>query len=84
MYKEEFHTIYNDEQGEQEFKGLLSTMKVVDSKGESALDQDQWDAASEWLISLLPFFRFVSCVAFLLLLLLSFCEDCADQLLRSC
>lgn len=53
LYKEEFHTIYNDHQEETEFKQLLSTMKVVDSKGESALDQDQWDAASESLLSLL-------------------------------
>lgn len=46
VYKEDFHTIYEREQEPTEFRQLLSSMKVVDSKGESALDQDQWDAAS--------------------------------------
>lgn len=46
VYKEDFHTVYEREQEPVEFRQLLSAMKVVDSKGESALDQDQWDAAS--------------------------------------
>jgi len=50
LYKEDFHTIYEKEQEPVEFKQLLTSMKVVDSKGESALDQDQWDAASTFSI----------------------------------
>lgn len=53
IYKEDFHTIYQLEQEPVEFKQLLTTMKVVDSKGESALDQDQWDAASTSLVYLI-------------------------------
>lgn len=51
VYQEDFHTIYEKEQEPFEFRQLLSAMKVVDSKGESALDQDQWDAASEYSLS---------------------------------
>jgi mRNA (guanine-N7-)-methyltransferase len=47
LYKEEFHGIYEQEQNVPEFKSLLQTMRVVDSKGESYLDQDQWEAASK-------------------------------------
>ena len=50
LYKEDFHTIYEKEQEPVEFKQLLTSMKVVDSRGESALDQDQWDAASTFSI----------------------------------
>ncbi|KAF8300502.1 guanine-N(7)-methyltransferase [Clavulina sp. PMI_390] len=46
IYKEDFHTIYEREQEPTEFQQLLTSMKVVDSRGKSALDQDQWDAAS--------------------------------------
>ena len=55
LYKEDFHTIYEKEQEPVEFKQLLTTMKVVDSRGESALDQDQWDAASTFYLA--PFFK---------------------------
>ncbi|KAF8300495.1 mRNA capping enzyme, large subunit, partial [Clavulina sp. PMI_390] len=46
IYREDFHTIYEREQEPTEFRQLLTSMKVVDSRGKSALDQDQWDAAS--------------------------------------
>ncbi|KAF8298356.1 hypothetical protein DL93DRAFT_2161122 [Clavulina sp. PMI_390] len=46
IYKEDFHTIYEREQEPAEFRQLLTSMKVVDGRGESALNQDQWDAAS--------------------------------------
>lgn len=46
MYKKEFHDIFQEESGEPEFATLLKKMKVVDEQGESAMDEDQWDAAS--------------------------------------
>ncbi|KAF8298358.1 hypothetical protein DL93DRAFT_2189849 [Clavulina sp. PMI_390] len=50
IYKEDFHTIYEREQKPTEFRQLLTLMKVVDSRSERALDQDQWDAASMYCI----------------------------------
>ena len=55
LYKEDFHTIYEKEREPVEFKQLLTTMMVVDSRGEGALDQDQWDAASTLYMT--PFFK---------------------------
>lgn len=46
-YKEEFHTIYEEHQEHPEFKPLLGRMHVVEDNGESAMDEDQWEAASE-------------------------------------
>lgn len=46
IYKEEFHSIYEQEAKEPEYAGLLKTMKVVDQNGESAMDEEQWEAAS--------------------------------------
>ena len=48
VYKEEFHHVFTEHRGHPEFGPLLVRMKVVDSKGESAMDLDQWDAASAW------------------------------------
>ena len=47
LYKKEFHEIYQEESEDLEFGSLLKKMKVVDEHGESAMDEDQWDAASE-------------------------------------
>ena len=52
-YKKEFHEVFTDNQEHPEFKPLLERMKVVDKDGESQMDEDQWEAASE---SLSPFF----------------------------
>jgi hypothetical protein len=46
VYKEEFHHVFTEHRDHPEFGPLLVRMKVVDSKGESAMDFDQWDAAS--------------------------------------
>jgi mRNA (guanine-N7-)-methyltransferase len=51
IYKEEFHNIYEEEEKDPEFGKLLKTMKVVDWKGESAMNEDQWDAASASFLS---------------------------------
>lgn len=49
VYKKEFHDIFQEESGEPEFATLLKKMKVVDEQGESAMDEDQWDAANVYL-----------------------------------
>lgn len=46
VYKSEFHSVYQDFQEEKEFADLLVRMKVVNAEGESAMDEDQWEAAS--------------------------------------
>jgi hypothetical protein len=38
--------MFQEEQEDPEFASLLKRMKVVDDKNESAMDEDQWDAAS--------------------------------------
>lgn len=46
IYKEEFHQVFEEHQEHPEFKPLLERMKVVDADGASAMDEDQWEAAS--------------------------------------
>jgi mRNA (guanine-N7-)-methyltransferase len=45
-YKEEFHQVFEEHQEHPEFGPLMERMKVVDSNGESSMDEDQWEAAS--------------------------------------
>ena len=66
-YKKEFHEVFTDNQEHPEFKPLLERMKVVDKDGESQMDEDQWEAASE---SLFPFFYLFSTPDPVLLLVL--------------
>lgn len=47
MYRSEFHEIFADERRDSEFGPLLQRMKVVNARGDSAMTEDQWDAASE-------------------------------------
>jgi len=47
IYKEEFHQIFAEHSEQKEFKELMVRMKVVDANGESAMDEEQWEAASE-------------------------------------
>ncbi|KAG6335884.1 hypothetical protein ID866_3221 [Astraeus odoratus] len=49
IYKEEFHQIYTQHQENEEFKSLMLRMKVVDANGESAMDEDQWEAANIYI-----------------------------------
>ena len=49
VYKEEFHQVFAEHQEHEEFGPLMVRMKVVDSNGESSMDEDQWEAASEIL-----------------------------------
>jgi mRNA (guanine-N7-)-methyltransferase len=43
---------FTENQTVPEFKQLLIKMGVVDPQGESAMDEDQWDAASTFILSL--------------------------------
>lgn len=45
-YKEEFHGIFEEHQDDPEFGPLMVRMNVVNSDGESSMDEDQWEAAS--------------------------------------
>jgi mRNA (guanine-N7-)-methyltransferase len=51
LYKKEFHQVFEEHQDHPEFKPLLVRMKVVDEDGASAMDEDQWEAASQCLFS---------------------------------
>ncbi len=46
LYMKEFHQVFEEHQEHPEFKPLMLRMKVVDDNGESAMDEDQWEAAS--------------------------------------
>jgi hypothetical protein len=47
LYHQEFHELYASEHKHPEFGPLLKKMKVVDEKGETSMDEDQWEAASK-------------------------------------
>ena len=59
IYKKEFHEVFTENQNDPEFKQLLIRMGVVDPQGESAMDEDQWDAASTFLPSLSRWLYFI-------------------------
>ncbi|KAF9036747.1 guanine-N(7)-methyltransferase domain-containing protein [Panaeolus papilionaceus] len=48
-YKEVFHQVFADHQEHPEFKPLMLRMKVVDANGESAITEEQWDAANIYI-----------------------------------
>jgi mRNA (guanine-N7-)-methyltransferase len=54
-YKEEFHQIFAENGEVPEFSQLLQRMKVVDVNGESSMDEDQWEAASESTCTFAPY-----------------------------
>ena len=45
----EFHEVFAENQEHADFGPLLQRMKVVDANGESQMDEDQWEAASEYI-----------------------------------
>lgn len=47
IYRQEFHEVYTEHSEHPEFGPLMERMKVVDKEGNSQMDEDQWDAASE-------------------------------------
>jgi len=52
-YKAEFHEVFSEHQEHPEYGPLLQRMKVVNTEGESSMDEDQWEAASKSLAYLL-------------------------------
>ncbi|KAG5645002.1 hypothetical protein DXG03_007279 [Asterophora parasitica] len=49
VYKEEFHQVFAEHQEHPDFGPLMVHMKVVDSNGESSMDEDQWEAANIYI-----------------------------------
>lgn len=47
IYRTEFHDIFALERRDPEYGPLLQKMKVVNSRGDSEMNEDQWHAASE-------------------------------------
>jgi mRNA (guanine-N7-)-methyltransferase len=47
VYRKEFHQVFQEHENHPEFGPLMVRMNVVDSSGESQMDEDQWEAASE-------------------------------------
>ncbi|KAI0693907.1 mRNA capping enzyme-domain-containing protein [Cytidiella melzeri] len=45
-YVKEFHEVFAENEDHSEFGPLLQNMRVVDSNGESQMDEDQWEAAN--------------------------------------
>ena len=48
-YKKTFSEVLQEEQSSRDFGPLLSKMGVVDEYGQSAMDANQWEAASEFI-----------------------------------
>jgi len=48
-YREEFHEVFAEHQEHPEFGPLMVRMKVVESNGESSMDEDQWEAANIYI-----------------------------------
>lgn len=46
VYKKAFHEVLTEEQNSRDFGGLLRKMGVINEIGASAMDGDQWEAAS--------------------------------------
>ena len=46
-YRKEFHDIYTEFSDHSEFGPLMTRMQVVDAHGDSKMDEEQWEAASE-------------------------------------
>ncbi len=50
VYKKAFNEVLQTEQSSRDFGPLLGKMGVVNQQGESAMDADQWEAASEFAL----------------------------------
>ncbi|KAK7015033.1 mRNA cap guanine-N7 methyltransferase [Favolaschia claudopus] len=48
-FREEFHDVFSEHREHPEFGPLMVRMKVVDANGESAMDEDQWEAANIYI-----------------------------------
>lgn len=50
-YRKEFHDMYTEFSEHSEFGPLMTRMQVIDGQGESKMDEEQWEAASEYDLS---------------------------------
>jgi len=46
-YRKEFHDMFTEFSDHSEFGPLMTRMHVVDGQGDSKMDEEQWEAASE-------------------------------------
>ena len=46
-YRKEFHDMFTEFSQHSEFGPLMTRMQVVDAQGDSKMDEEQWEAASE-------------------------------------
>lgn len=46
-YRREFHDMFTEFSEHSEFGPLMTRMQVVDAHGDSKMDEEQWEAASE-------------------------------------
>lgn len=49
VYKKAFNEVLAEEQNSRDFGMLLKKMGVINEHGASAMDGDQWEAASEFI-----------------------------------
>ena len=53
-YRKEFHDMFMEFSEHTEFGPLMTRMQVVDDHGDSKMDEEQWEAASESNVVYLP------------------------------
>lgn len=46
-YRKEFHDMFTEFSSHSEFGPLMTKMHVIDAQGDSKMDEEQWEAASE-------------------------------------
>jgi mRNA (guanine-N7-)-methyltransferase len=49
-YRKEFHDMFMEFNGHTEFGPLMTRMQVIDAQGETKMDEEQWEAASEFIL----------------------------------
>ena len=49
-YRKEFHDMFTEFSEHSEFGPLMTRMQVVDAQGDSKMDEEQWEAASEFSV----------------------------------
>lgn len=47
-YRREFHDMFTEFSEHSEFGPLMTRMQVIDARGDSKMDEEQWEAASEF------------------------------------
>jgi mRNA (guanine-N7-)-methyltransferase len=62
IYEKEFHEVYAENEDHAEYGPMLQHMKVVDANGESQMDEDQWEAASTFSITVPVMITLTCCI----------------------